>query len=117
MAKLPTIVRLSGALLRACVVFLEHSAFQGNNPTPTVAARACHELATAGPNRWVRHPPSGGEFVGHVSWPRPAANLFVGLFAVVTFLGRAEPSLMWEAALSQRDGNPYASHAAVAAAS
>jgi protein-S-isoprenylcysteine O-methyltransferase Ste14 len=79
--RLPAPVRWVGAVLAAATLPLSWWIFEslGRNVTPTVATRARHELVTAGPFRWVRHPlyATGTTFFASLSVV--AANWFMGL--------------------------------------
>lgn len=82
--RLPASVRWAGAVLAAATLPLSGWIFEslGRNVTPTVTIRARHELVTAGPFRWVRHPlyATGTTFFASLSVV--AANWFMGLASV-----------------------------------
>jgi protein-S-isoprenylcysteine O-methyltransferase Ste14 len=79
--RLPVAVRWAGAGLATATLPLSWWVFKsiGKNITPTVATREEHELVTARPFRWVRHPlyATGTTFFASLSVV--AANWFMGL--------------------------------------
>ena len=79
--RFPVAVRWAGAVLGTATLPLSWWIFRsiGKNITPTVATREQHELVTAGPFRWIRHPlyATGTTFFASLSVV--AANWFMGL--------------------------------------
>jgi protein-S-isoprenylcysteine O-methyltransferase Ste14 len=110
--RLPARVRWAGAVLAAATLPLSWWVFEslGKNITPTLAPRERHELVTAGPFRWVRHPlyATGTTFFASLSVV--AATWFMGLttlYVLAMLLVRLPEE---EKRLLERFGGDYAEY-------
>ena len=110
--RLPVRVRWAGAVLAAATLPLSWWVFEslGRNVTPTVATRAQHELVTAGPFRWVRHPlyATGTAFFASLSVV--AANWFMGLTSLCVLAMLLVRLPEEEGRLLERFGGEYAEY-------
>ena len=107
---LPTWLRWGGAVLGATTVPTVYWVLStlGSNVSETVLTKEQHELITAGPYRWVRHPLYGTGIALFLSVGLMAANAFllvwtmVALFGILLVIVPRE-----EAALVQAFGHEY----------
>jgi protein-S-isoprenylcysteine O-methyltransferase Ste14 len=110
--RLPVRVRWAGAVLGAATLPISWWVFEslGKNITPTVATRERHELVTAGPFRWVRHPlyATGTAFFGSLSVV--AANWFMGLASLCVLVILLVRLPEEEKRLLERFGGEYAEY-------
>lgn len=110
---LPTWLRLSGAALGIVTDGLIYWVFSslGNNVSPTVVTRQQHQLVTAGPYRWVRHPLYTVGFLSYISFAILAATWYVAILAVVALVLLSLRVPAEEAALIARNGDAYRDYA------
>jgi protein-S-isoprenylcysteine O-methyltransferase Ste14 len=110
--RLPAPVRWVGAVLAAATLPLSWWILESlcRNVTPTVATRARHELVTAGPFRWVRHPlyATGTTFFASLSVV--AANWFMGLASLSVLVMLLVRLPEEEGRLLERFGGEYAEY-------
>jgi protein-S-isoprenylcysteine O-methyltransferase Ste14 len=110
--QLPDWVRWMGAgILLICVpmVYWVFSSL-GKNVTSTVVTRQEHTLVTHGPYRWVRHPLYTVGFLMFFGLCLLAANWFIGLMLVLSFIPLSMRTPIEEARLVERFGDEYRSY-------
>lgn len=110
--RLPAPVRWAGAVLGAATLPLSWWVFEslGKNITPTVATREQHELVTAGPFRWVRHPLYAIGTTFFASLSVVAANWFMGLASLSVLVMLLVRLPEEEERLLERFGGEYAEY-------
>lgn len=79
----------------------------GDNVTTTVITREEHELVTAGPYRWIRHPLYTLSLIYFGSLALVAASWFLLVVSTMTFVMVAVRTPIEEEKLIQRFGNEY----------
>jgi protein-S-isoprenylcysteine O-methyltransferase Ste14 len=106
---LPAWLRWLGAGLGALADLFAYWVFSnlGTNVSPTVATRKQHQLVTSGPYRWVRHPLYTMGMISYLSFALLAANWYVAILAVVTFIILLIRLPKEEAGLLERFGDEY----------
>jgi protein-S-isoprenylcysteine O-methyltransferase Ste14 len=106
---LPIWARWLGAGLGFLADLLAYWVFSnlGSNVSPTVTTRKKHQLVTSGPYRWVRHPLYTMGMLSYLSFALLAANWYVALLAVVTFIILVLRLPKEEAGLIERFGDEY----------
>lgn len=107
--ELPAGVRWAGAVLGGLAVLLAYWVFSnlGTNVSPSVETRKQHQLVTSGPYRWVRHPLYTMGMLSYLSFAILAANWYIALLAVVTFIILMIRLPKEEAGLIERFGDQY----------
>jgi protein-S-isoprenylcysteine O-methyltransferase Ste14 len=106
---LPAWVRWLGAGLGIFADLLAYWVFSnlGTNVSPTVATRKRHQLVTSGPYRWVRHPLYSMGMLSYLSFALLAANWYIALLAIITFIILLLRLPKEEAGLIERFGDEY----------
>jgi len=107
--ELPLWVRWLGAGLGILADVLAYWVFSnlGTNVSSTVATRKQHQLVTSGPYRRVRHPLYTMGMLSYLSFALLAANWYIALLAIITFVILVFRLPQEEAGLIERFGDEY----------
>jgi len=106
---LPLSVRYAALGVMVAMVPLFYWLFSslGKNITPTVSIRKTHTLVTSGPYRWIRHPLYTFGSIWILAIAAAAANWFIFLLGILTFIPLAMRTPLEEQQLLEKFGEDY----------